>query len=431
MGAPERFSESDVASVFHGLLRDEQLSADRGYSRAELLSALKGAEGVEDDPDNFFVKFRSIAQDYGRVGDIEVLVTGRKKGRRYSFLSDSLRPEELASAPRPPIITGNDHPEDRAHVAVHLALLLTKRCVGLSLPKTGGAVLRGNRRDQNPDFVGIAAAAERVMLGASRIPEWLAAEQPRARYTLVGAEVKPKIETETQLYDAVRQARHNCRYFDEGWLVAQVAQSLGGAARMLGEEYDVGILSFSDDPITRVEVLWMASPTRGRQRPTDFFARFDGPRLDELFGELEHCRRLADKIGVGAGFQLRLEALRQLLTNQRSDSMILRLPKSIQDSLVGKEENGSQLQDQEAVSAAVRAVLFDAYEYDSDEEDDLKTFVKKQDVGARLQRSSEFFSSRVRTLVLEELVKYPERTGKELTEASGIVRAWLPCELTK
>jgi hypothetical protein len=45
-------------------------------------------------------------------------------------------------------VGANDHPEDRQHIAAHIALLVHRKCLAFSLPKKSG----GSRED-NPDMV--------------------------------------------------------------------------------------------------------------------------------------------------------------------------------------------------------------------------------------------------------------------------------------
>lgn len=366
MGRPEKYLAERIESLLHTLSQEGKIESGKTYSRADLLDLFRDEGVAADDVDGLFMKFRSLAQDEGAIGQIGVSYEGTRRGRRYGF-GDLEEPEDQVSQsehPQPIDAVGIDHPEDRAHIATHVAMLLVRRCVGISMPNVSGARTRGNTAHSNPDFIGVAIGRKFPPLGTLQVPQWVEATPASERDQMVAAEIKPSITSSGELSSAIRQARHNCRYFDEAWLVAQVARSLANEASELGEEYNVGVISADPEAVTRPEVLWTPRPTNNRATVREFLARYDQDSLKQIFARIGRCREIAESLTE----RRREQVLLQLLTDQRADSLVTRLPQTIQDSLRQETFSPVEERDVDSFAAAVRSALFDAFEYDAPEE---------------------------------------------------------------
>ncbi len=119
------------------------------------------------------------------------------------------------------------------------------------------------------------------LLGSSddneKIPDWLTkGTLPAKQYAVVGCEVKHRISTPGNLYLAIREARHNCRYFDEGWLIGEIADGLLEYARELGLEYNIGIIQLDAESVVNSQVISMPAQRTDRPRLGVFLGRVDG-----------------------------------------------------------------------------------------------------------------------------------------------------------
>lgn len=373
MAPPERITESQMEEILKLLGSAHLIEDDVPYSRADLLNVFKSSS-IQPEAEPVFWKFRTLAQDQGRIGSIDVLVNGTKRGRSYTFsglgalaaVRETVGPAATAvreSAPPTGTLSTNDHPEDRIHVEAHIALLLARRCVGLSLPKVSGARSRGNAVDANPDFVGVRAERSVAPL-AVELPEWIDSRQAPARHALIGAEFKASLNSAGELSRAIRQTLHNTRFFHEGWLVAPIPQPLYAEATLLGEEYNVGVISVFREPTTRHEILWTPRPRSSRLTFKDFAYRYESEELAEFCEKLEQCRRVAERLSD----RVREDLIGQLVSDQRAESMVLRLPSTMVRSLAASTHDAIERQDVEAYATVLRSALLDAYEYDAPEE---------------------------------------------------------------
>jgi hypothetical protein len=213
--------------------------------------------------------------------------------------------------------------------------------------------------NENPDMIGVVVARRQAMptVGVD-VPFWLGSNAKRELVTTIGAEVKPVIASGNNLYWAVVEARHNSRYFDEAWLVSQIPSEHHADARDLGEEYNVGILSWRAG--MQSDVLWSPLRRAGTRTIGDFFSRFDRQQAETRIAELRRCHELA----VELPHTLRRAALEQLVSNQVAVSMLKRLPASVQQGL-GASTPG---QDVEAYCQALVDLFLEAYQHDSGED---------------------------------------------------------------
>lgn len=352
------------------------------YARADLLALFHAAGLGDDEAAEAFVGMRWYAENRGSVGSIDVLTTGNKKGRRYTFAATERGAVdagvEVAAAESTASISprgGNDHPEDRAHIAAHLALLLHRRCVAVSLPKTVGTRSRTNsatHQNDNPDIIGVARRRWEPTRATVEVPGWMT-NAPRAEHLLIAAEVKPgaMVQNASQLYWAMVEARHNTRYFDEGWLLAPIPEYLHANARALGEEYGIGVLSWLPTQVARADVLWIPA-TRDRSSDVrDYLSRMDADRARERVAELEGLRAQADRIEA----PIRGWALERLLTNQLADSMLSRLPASVRETLRDPSSR-CWADDSQALVQAILDVALEHYDVDEVDPDELAPFVR-------------------------------------------------------
>jgi hypothetical protein len=400
--------DSDTRDLGQTLMRAASTGAIKegaAYQRSDLVTSLKALIGEEAAWESFNA-IRSAAESGTPIGDVRISFFGNKRGRRYTFANLGVSVEsphaDTGSGARNADEDGptaNDHPEDRAHLAAHIALIQKRRCIAVSMPK-----LAGRRRgadpshNENPDIVGVVVARRSAMPSIrSEVPAWLASSTRRETAITIGAEVKPVTTNGNELYWAVVEARHNSRYFDEAWLISQVPSSLHADARDLGEEYNVGILSCI--PGMQSDVLWSPLRRTGTRNIGDFFSRFGASDAEQRISELKRCHELATELP----HTLRRAALEQLVSNQLSTSLVRRLPYSLQQNLKSQQLGGSAGSDLDAFCQGVVDLFLDAYQHDADEDATISQYWRELQLREALQKLGDLVTPKAINKVRELL----------------------------
>lgn len=339
---------------------------------------------------------------------LRVQTNGGRRNRTYLFELDEVGPAinqegygstgsndgshiEVEDSNPPASIRTNDYDEDRRHIAAHVALLMQLSCIGFSQKKT---TKRGV--DDNPDIVGIIRGSDNFDFQKL---DWT--NRPSAPgFMFVGAEVKILINNAGEAYSAIREARHNTRFFDSGYLISEIHPSIREEVVLLAEEYEIGVIAI-DSVKPWLSTILHHCPPRRRQSPLWEYANREG--TTSTFQQMR--TKAHDPEAFPAPNQGRLfYLLNMLFSDQENRSLVPRLPKRVQDAL--KFETGVSFdQDTRDFFAKVAiGVMLDAYE--TADESSIDDFVKSLDPAfPSSSAKNKFFSSAlIKTALLKRVL---------------------------
>lgn len=341
---------------------------------------------------------------------VHVDTSGGKRNRKY--LVSVVYPDDYQSSDEAPIspddaeanrsiseLRGrkNDYPEDRMHIAAHIALLVNMRCYSVSQRKVSA-----KSRDDNPDIVGSYLSGS---MSHRNSLEWAGRSAPKVTH-FIGAEVKTVLATEGAIYSAIREARHNTRYFDRGYLIAMIERKLRRFALRMAEEYDVGLIVVDESAPWRSQILHQCPIRSDLGQIHNFVSRH---QVDSTFKVLQEIHTALSN-GRGIEDDLRM-ALNVCLSDQELWSIVPRLPESIQADLkVACDLNDASAQDtMRAFTEIVFGLLIDAY--DESEFDDFESFRNSFHLISRSQQTGLFDVSRL----VKGLKNFREAWAEELS----------------
>ncbi len=364
-------SRVEVKKIIDSFVEKKSLENNKEYAREYFLSNYEGIDHPQNmDFENFWWNFRDEVQETGKISDYSISYHGIKKARKYIFQDIPSKSEYVSpSVPLevPNQILSNDNPEDRSHLYAHVALLFQKGALAVSLPKkTGGKV------NDNPDMIGLHLVSYSNKNDSTVIiPNWMSSEKKKNIVIVFGCEVKPYLFSDTDIYNAIVEARHNSRYFDQAWLLSQIHNDKIELARELGEEYNVGVISWNNIWPSRSDVVWQPSSQKSTKNNIDYFSRESVKSLSLL----TTIEQLYNEIKDEAISKKSQYALKAFFTDQDLESLIRRLPISIRDVL--KSGNNGEDPSIQAFVNLVEFIFMDSYQEFADNDESISGYLQK------------------------------------------------------
>lgn len=415
-GKTERIA--DITGMLRDAAANGLLQNEQPYQKSRLVEVLQEKPGDLNAVERFYL-FRGVVESGKPVDGLDVSYSGSRRGRRYFFHNLGMPVQgaaTMAADTQPEVSRRNDHPEDREHVAAHVALLMRLQSAAISLPKK-----IGSGREENPDMLAVVSSE----LPECPLPEWLKRDQRRP--LLLGCEVKAAVLARLALFDAIRETRHNSRYFDQSWLLAPISPGLSAEARELGEEYDVGIISWPQGNPVDSEVLWTPSTRRGTKCMEDFFVRLDADARRRLVASLERVRTRAESLG--RNHTVCEWAIRWMLAEDEQ-SIVRYLPDSIQACLNPDEETESSIEPQiqtwdiESFASVVVGLASKSFDTFADEDETIDAHLQKLGLRAFFRkRAHARLCGKVLDKIYEEFQTKVEEDDKDLSALRTFLHA--------